>query len=703
MLKAILRRTLGLFVVAVFVLLPGNAPAQDQPKLSVDEVIEKMKTADESDLFGLAGELSLHGEAAVKAVPALLEALSRIEYLENKLPWVLRDTICAIGPSAIAPVLRALKDAKPEMRNAAAYVIVYFGPEAREAVADLTALLEDKVARCYAVHALGAIRDQAAAAVPALVKCLDDSDASFRAAVAGALGSVGPKAEAALAPLLKTLGDSKANVRAAAAGALGAIKSARPVPDLIKAMNDDDDRVKDAAMQALGEIGPPAAEAVPALVEMMRCSQACDALSKIGSASVPALIKAMNDDDYRVKHGAMRALGEMVPPAAEAILALVEMIEDSEARDALEKMGSACVPALMKTLGNANGEVRGNCVKVLGRLRPVTSEVRDALLGLLGTDKDPKVRLEIAYEIGRWATEAASVVPALTETLRDSDADVRLNAVYSLGRFGPAAKSASLQLISMLRDSDETARNAATDSLCQIGAPPLEAIPDLMKRLSDGNERVRRTCAWLLGQLGAQAKPAVDALAKALDDKDPQVRNYAAEALGLIGPGAAPAADALARCLRDPEPAVRISAAFALGAIGDKAKPHTKALTELLQDKESRVRVWAALALARLASLTAEAGMPIVLEALKTDCDTMRSSGAEIAGAFGPNAAQAVPLLRENLKGLSTQVRKWSAWALGCIGQGAKDAMPALKECLQDADDEVRSFAQEAINKIGGK
>lgn len=110
---------------------------------------------------------------------------------------------------------------------------------------------------------------------------------------------------------------------------------------------------------ALSKIGPPAKAAIPVLLESLveefepRPPQAnvhanayC-ALSQIGSAAVPALIKALNDPNVYVQVGAARALEMMGPPDANpAIPALTEAANDSNnnidvralAQDALRKL-----------------------------------------------------------------------------------------------------------------------------------------------------------------------------------------------------------------------------------------------------------------------------------------------------------------------------------------------------------------------------
>ncbi len=69
--------------------------------------------------------------------------------------------------------------------------------------------------------------------------------------------------------------------------------------------------------------------------------------------------------------------------------------------------------------------------------------------------------------------DAAEVVPALIEALKDKAADIRLGAAVGLGSFGDKAKDAIPALKLLDHDSDPRVRAAATKALSRIsGAAP---------------------------------------------------------------------------------------------------------------------------------------------------------------------------------------------------------------------------------------
>ena len=79
-------------------------------------------------------------------------------------------------------------------------------------------------------------------------------------------------------------------------------------------------------------------------------------------------------------------------------------------------------------------------------------------------------RLIAAGALGQIGTEAKTVVPALTELLKDDSESVRRVVVSALGKFGPEAKTAIPALTKTLRDADENVRKAAKEALQKIGS-----------------------------------------------------------------------------------------------------------------------------------------------------------------------------------------------------------------------------------------
>jgi hypothetical protein len=79
-----------------------------------------------------------------------------------------------IGPAAVPPLMQALRHRDAQVRRQSALVLARIGPPAREAVSELTGLLDDpdEEVRKAAARALGQIGPEAADAVPALMRQL---------------------------------------------------------------------------------------------------------------------------------------------------------------------------------------------------------------------------------------------------------------------------------------------------------------------------------------------------------------------------------------------------------------------------------------------------------------------------------------------------------------------------------------------------
>jgi HEAT repeat protein len=166
------------------------------------------------------------------------------------------DLAAAVGSASTPAVARA----------AAADALRRIGAEAAEAVPALRQALDDRSAdeatRTAAALALGNVGDPAAAAVPSLVAVLgeDRAPVGLIKATAETLGRIGSEAAAAASPRLADLLAAKGSgveVRRAAAQALDRFgDAARPaLPALRKALQDEDRFIRSLALHAIGQQG----------------------------------------------------------------------------------------------------------------------------------------------------------------------------------------------------------------------------------------------------------------------------------------------------------------------------------------------------------------------------------------------------------------------------------------------------------------
>ena len=160
-------------------------------------------------------------------------------------------------PSAVEPLVMALRDENNDVRCQAAGALAKFG---RGAVEPLTTVLADPDpdVRIVAAGVLGDIGD--ASAVEPLIGALRDENDDVRGAAAGALIRAG---SAAVDPLIGATKDSDRNVRLYAAGALKYIGDPRAIDALRDLTRDEDKDVRSVAEDAIEKIRMVRGEAAP--------------------------------------------------------------------------------------------------------------------------------------------------------------------------------------------------------------------------------------------------------------------------------------------------------------------------------------------------------------------------------------------------------------------------------------------------------
>jgi energy-coupling factor transporter ATP-binding protein EcfA2 len=168
-------------------------------------------------------------------------------------------------------------------------------------------------------------------------------------------------------------------------------------PYLRQVLKDKDWRIRHAAALALGQIGDP--QATPALIQALRDEEglvrqaAALALGQIGPPAVPPLIQALQDEDWGMCYAVAEALEQIGPPA---------------------------VPALIQALQNEKWWVRHTAAWALRQIGD-----RQAVRALIQAlrDEDRGVRTAAAEALGQIGDPQATL--ALTQALRDEDRGVR--------------------------------------------------------------------------------------------------------------------------------------------------------------------------------------------------------------------------------------------------------------------------------------
>lgn len=257
---------------------------------AVPALIEGLEHSNTEVAVAVAVAIGKIGPKAAKAIPTLVRAL---EGKRVRVAFTAAESLGSLGPvaeGAVPALLRAAKGKDLSIRGYAMYALGRLGPAGRAAVPFFAKTLlapEYPYDRANIAGALGYMGPAGAPAVPALIACLKDKRAKTeeRQKMTWALGKIGPGAKEAVPCLLAIIRTELKNdyLAADAAEALGEMGSVTEevIPGLIGALNAErrfvshsaavrKERVRMAAVRALGRMGPAARAALPRLTELSK-------------------------------------------------------------------------------------------------------------------------------------------------------------------------------------------------------------------------------------------------------------------------------------------------------------------------------------------------------------------------------------------------------------------------------------------------
>jgi HEAT repeat protein/beta-lactamase regulating signal transducer with metallopeptidase domain len=247
------------------------------------------------------------------------------------------------------------------------------------------------------------------------------------------------------------------------------------------------------------------------------------------TAVVRALIERLKDEDADVRQAAANALGQI--GNAMAIPGLVNALDDPQLRvqeaalDALSQFERGVPEApVQRMLASTDADMRERAVQILMSMR--AKAALPAITALV-SDADADVRqsaIEAVQEMGD-PSAAGTIMPALG----DRDADVRQAAVQALAQLGGSIPDASLG--KLLQDSDENVRQASVEYISERRVTTKTA--ELIRLLDDPSGDVRQAAAEALAQVRTPESHA--ALRRALTNADADVRRIAVEYFGEDG------------------------------------------------------------------------------------------------------------------------------------------------------------------------
>lgn len=162
-------------------------------------------------------------------------------------------------------------------------------------------------------------------------------------------------------------------------------------------------------------------------------------------ARIESLIEDLACPEARVRVAAARGLRETSRRARPAVPALSRALQDDDphvrylAADALSEIGPEAphaVPDLIRALRDPYPRIRCLAADALGQIGPEARAAVPALAGLLA-DHDEDVRAFAARALGEIGPEGRMAVPALTRALKDKHLGNREVVVEALRRIAP--------------------------------------------------------------------------------------------------------------------------------------------------------------------------------------------------------------------------------------------------------------------------
>lgn len=458
-------------------------------------------------------------------------------------------------------------------------------------------------------------------------------------------------------------------------------QAAEAVPELADALQDEDGPLREAVIDALGQIGPEARDAIPALLKAISDSdrklldKASEVLRKIGPLTrthLPQLLLALKHERLAVRVFALEAIGELGESATAARPAILEYLREE-----------------------ADPEAIAPVIRVLGKVSP-TAASDASLLASLIKSKTAAARIFAAERLVAIGGEARPATVALTEALRDNDPAVKKAAVIALGNIGPEAAIARPALNALLlRAPEAEMRRTVAEALFKIG-PDISTLAAWIKALRDEDGVVSSTAMKVLAGSDSLRNEHAPALIDLLKSDKRALRQQAALLLGNMKVADKAVVSALADALRDSEKPVRMEAARALGKLGSSAWSAAGSLAEALKDKEPEVRKTAMTSLGEIGP-DAWGAVPVLIASLKNA--ELHDGAVATLVKVGKGAVS--DLLRSLVNSRDTKDRVELITILRRIGPDAKDALPALKKIGSDDNiASVRKAANDAVLQI---
>ena len=292
------------------------------------------------------------------------------------------DSLIKLGAAAVPDLALALESDSAPTRAAAAYALNEIGAPAAPATQSLLKVIQDdnEIVRALATSALTKVGLNRDVLVTVLVTAVQNESGLVKDIAAEALVSIGKDAVPALGSLLQSP-SANSLAKQTAATLIGdinqidnlgqsALQSAIPI--LAETLNNSDSDVRKAAAKALGDFGPLANVAIPALSRALLGDNSgvsqtvAGSLLKIGPESVPTLTTALTSGNALTRLYAADALWTLTQDSSLILPTLVALLSTGDVKTRelatlgltyLGRQALPAIPALRQLAGGNNQQL----------------------------------------------------------------------------------------------------------------------------------------------------------------------------------------------------------------------------------------------------------------------------------------------------------------------------------------------------------
>lgn len=309
-------------------------------------------------------------------------------------------------------------------------------------------------------------------------------------------------------------------------------------------------------------------------------------------AAVETLVALLDPEQVPVCALATFLLGEIGPPARDALPSLHEQLASKDsilrlhAAEAIVKIDATDAEAhgsLIRAERSESADERYFAACALLYAGPqFRDEVRSALLSALA-DEDLRIASAAALSLEDWPAG------------QPSDSDTTRTEL---------SESESVKLFSNLGDDNAALRRQAAMRLASLSEATPAQRRILQKRLNDDDPLVRAYVARAIWHVDGRPESVVPTLIDLLGTLHPNVTTLATSVLAEIGPTAADALPALNDLLDTGDALLQLHVAIAVSRIDPRSRDAVSLLTEALRDRNSDRRYLAALSLGHVSVLS---------------------------------------------------------------------------------------------------